>query len=170
MCCAAKLWDYQYLHYLGCQKEVDWRGELANSPLIVNLLLLHQESMQIMLVLETFQSKSNPCKKIYVLQHVHDPQLVVKDICSRLMMQPNVDVKPHPIGCQGLCTDVVAYGQGLLLPEEEQNHDDFVMTTLIMKKLNFVFHLSVGPKFLLNSQVDKMMGSIIQVWLHDLVY
>ncbi len=39
---------------------MDWRGELANPPLIVNLLLLQQKSMQILLVLETFQSKSNP--------------------------------------------------------------------------------------------------------------
>jgi hypothetical protein len=31
--------DYQYLHYLGCLKEVDWKGEFANPPLIVNLLL-----------------------------------------------------------------------------------------------------------------------------------
>jgi hypothetical protein len=40
---------------------MDWKGELANPPLIVNLLLPQQESMQILLVLKTFQSKSNPC-------------------------------------------------------------------------------------------------------------
>jgi hypothetical protein len=32
-------WEYQYFHYPKCQNEMDWRGELANLPLIVNLLL-----------------------------------------------------------------------------------------------------------------------------------
>jgi hypothetical protein len=39
-----------------------------------------------------------------------------------------------------------------------------------MKRLKFILHFSVEPKFLLSSQMDKMMGSIAQIWLHDLVY